>query len=163
MSDQDIEKQEAKIAAAKQRFDNLGVDIQTNKVRIVTKGNSKRIAEEFSEKMVALHGNEKEFFVEVPSGTYSEGDTYKKEDVEMNVFRDKRKGLVESIEEFKHFLDTTQSNIAVSPYTDGVIAHVNMRLMLQVHITNLIERVADYDRASYVLLEAQKPTTRKKG
>lgn len=165
MSDQEIEKKEAKLAAAKMRYDNLGVDIETNKVRMITKGNSKRVAEEFSEKFTALNGNEKEFFVEVPTGTYRNGDTYEEKNQELSFFRDQRTRLADSIEECIGFLNKANMDIRCSPDKEngGAFSHLNVRLLLQVHITNLIERSSDYDRSMYALIEAQRNSSNKKG
>lgn len=142
-------------------YDNLGVQIQGSKVRVIQRGSAKAHAEEFSEKMVALHGNETEFFVEVPTGTYTDGDFYQPDFVEQAMFFAKRREFSAALDEAIAFLQQTRNNIGISPdhRNGGAIHHLNVRLLLQVHVTEIIEANTDYNRAAFALHEA----TNKKG
>lgn len=57
-------------------FDVLAVNIETGKVRFMDQGKTLRNAEAIVEMAVARRGVDEEFYVEVPTGKYKEGDEY---------------------------------------------------------------------------------------
>lgn len=60
-----------------QLWDAIAVNIQTSKVRLFGERKTKDNAEAISMMAVMRQGCDTEFYTEVPTGTYKEGDTYK--------------------------------------------------------------------------------------
>lgn len=57
-------------------YDAIAVNIDTRKIRIFGENKTKRNAEAISNMAVMRRGCDEEFYTEVPSGKYAEGDTY---------------------------------------------------------------------------------------
>jgi hypothetical protein len=57
-------------------FDVLAVDMKTRAVRVMAENRTRESAESFVTMAVARRGVEHEFFVEVPAGSYDEGEVY---------------------------------------------------------------------------------------
>lgn len=58
-------------------FDALAVNIKTSKVRFFGEKKTKSDAEAISAMAIYRRGLDEKFYVEVPTGTYKEGDVYK--------------------------------------------------------------------------------------
>lgn len=57
-------------------YDAIAVNIETSKVRIFDRNKTLRNAEVISAMAVMRLGVEEEFYTEVPTGKYNDGDTY---------------------------------------------------------------------------------------
>lgn len=66
-----------KTESKEQLFDAIAVNIKTNEVRIFGANKTKANAEAISSMAVMRRGCDKEFYTEVPAGTYKEGDIHK--------------------------------------------------------------------------------------
>lgn len=58
-------------------YDAIAVNIETSEVRLFGEGKTKDNAEAISKMAVLRRGCDEEFYTEVPTGTYKEGDLYK--------------------------------------------------------------------------------------
>lgn len=57
-------------------YDVIAVNISTRKVRLIAHGKSERNAEAILSMAVMRRGVDGEFFIEVPAGSYKDGDRY---------------------------------------------------------------------------------------
>jgi hypothetical protein len=79
-----------------------------------------------------------------------------------NMFQERQRNLLKVMEDAENFLQSQRSGIAASPFNNGCVNHINMRLLLQVHVTNLIEASSDYDRAVWAMNESNETERREK-
>lgn len=63
------------------------------------------------------------------------------------IFHEQKSRLVYALEEMESFVCKTRFDVGNSPEESGAIHHLSMRQLMQVHVTNVLEASANYDRA----------------
>lgn len=63
------------------------------------------------------------------------------------LFYNRRGQLSKAMDEMAEFVADTSRNVYISGTGNDPIHHLNTRLFLQVHVTNVIEASQDYDQA----------------